>query len=164
MLFTLDRFANSATASADFLVFFLQFFRCSNVSVGTNVGRTVKPSPNAESTMGKFLKWFAASLAVSPFSLSCSICLANFALFSVSHDVTKIQTKKLSPPPSFYFHVILEHLKIFTQTNFRFKRVLCFAIQDAWISRLLRDASFSWRPGKLLCGLKTLRIFGDFVI
>ena len=81
-----------------------------------------------------------------------------------SHDVTKIQTKKLSPLLSFYFHVILEHLKTFIQTNFRFKRVLCFAIQDAWISRLLRNAAFSWRPGKLLCGLKTLRIFGDFAI
>ena len=28
-----------------------------------------------------------------------------------SHDVTKIQTKKLSLLLSFYFHVILEHLK-----------------------------------------------------
>ena len=81
-----------------------------------------------------------------------------------SHDVTKIQTKKLSLLLSFYLHVILEHLKTFTQINFRFKRVLCFAIQDAWISRLFRDAAFSWRPGKLLCGLKTLRIFGDFAI
>ena len=75
-----------------------------------------------------------------------------------SHDVTKIQTKKLSLLLSFYFHVILEHLKTFIQTNFRFKRVLCFAIQDAWISGLLCDAVFSWRPGKLLCGLKTLPI------
>ena len=48
-----------------------------------------------------------------------------------SHDVTKIQTKKLSLLLSFYFHVILEHLKTFIQTNFRFKTVLCFAIQDA---------------------------------
>ena len=48
-----------------------------------------------------------------------------------SHDVTKIQTKKLSLSLSFYFHVVLEHLKTFTQTNFRFKRVLLFAIQDA---------------------------------
>ena len=72
------------------------------------------------------------------------------------HDVTKIQTKKLSLLLSFYFHVILEHLmiKAFIQKNFRFKRVLCFAIQDAWISRLLLDAAFSWQPGKLLCGLK----------
>ena len=48
-----------------------------------------------------------------------------------SHDVTKIQTKKLSLLLSFYFHVILEQLKTFIQTNFWFKRVLCFAIQDA---------------------------------
>ena len=81
-----------------------------------------------------------------------------------SHDVTKIQTKKLSLLLSFYFHVILEHLTTFIETNFRFKRVLCFATQDAWISTLLRDAAFSWRPGKLLCGLKTLRTFGDFAI
>ena len=50
---------------------------------------------------------------------------------SISHDVTKIQTKQLSLLLSFYFHVILEHLKTFIQTNFRFERVLCFAIQDA---------------------------------
>ena len=48
-----------------------------------------------------------------------------------SHDDTKIPTKNLSLFLSFYFHVILEHLKTFIQTNFRFKRVLCFAIQDA---------------------------------
>ena len=47
--------AKSETASADFLAFFLHFFRCSNISVGTNVERTVKSSPNAESTVGKFL-------------------------------------------------------------------------------------------------------------
>ena len=51
--------------------------------------------------------------------------------------------------------MVLQNLKTFVQTNFRFKRVLRFAIQDAWISRLLRDAALSWRPGKLLCGLKT---------
>ena len=70
-----------------------------------------------------------------------------------SHDVTKIQTF------SFYFHLVLEHLKTFMQTNSQSKMVLRFAIQDALISRLLRDAAFSWRPGKFLCGLKTLRIF-----
>ena len=37
------------------------------------------------------------------------------------HDVTKIQTKKLSLLLSFYFHVVLQHLKTFIQTNFRFK-------------------------------------------
>ena len=53
----------------------------------------------------------------------------NYSWFS--HDVTKIQTTKLSLLLSFYFHVILEHLKTFIQKNFQFKRVLCFAIQGA---------------------------------
>ena len=42
------------------------------------------------------------------------------------HNVTKIQTKKLSLLLSFYFHVVLQHLKTVIQTNFRFKRVLGF--------------------------------------
>ena len=41
---------------------------------------------------------------------------ASYSWFS--HDVTKIQTKKLSFLLSFYFHVVLEHLKTFKQTNF----------------------------------------------
>ena len=48
-----------------------------------------------------------------------------------SHDVTKIQTKKLSILPRFYFHDALEQLKTNFHTNFRFKRVLGFVIEDA---------------------------------
>ena len=81
---------------------------------------------------------------------------ASYSWFS--HDVTKIQTKKLSFLLSFYFHVVLEHLKTFKQTNFRFKRVVCFAIKDSWISRLLCNTAFSWQLGKLSCGLNTLQI------
>ena len=66
-----------------------------------------------------------------------------------------IQTKKLSILVSFYFHEVLQHLKTFIYSKFRFQRVLCFAIKDAWISRLLQDEAFSWRLGKLLCGLKS---------
>ena len=69
--------------------------------------------------------------------------IRNYSWFS--HEVTKIQTKKLSLLLSFYSPLILEHLKTFIQTDFRFKRVLCFAIQDG---------AFSCRPGKLLCRLK----------
>ena len=69
----------SSTASVDFLVLFPQYFRCANVSVGTNVERTVKSLPNAKSKVGKFLNWFAAALAVSPFP-SVLHCLADFAL------------------------------------------------------------------------------------
>ena len=46
-----------------------------------------------------------------------------------SHDVTKIQTKKLSILPRFYFHDALEQLKTNFHTNFRFKRVLGFVIE-----------------------------------
>ena len=49
----------------------------------------------------------------------------NYSRFS--HDVTKIQTEKLSLLLSLYFYVVLQHLKTFTQTNFRFKRVFRFA-------------------------------------
>ena len=48
-----------------------------------------------------------------------------------SHDVTKIQTTKLSILPRFYFHDALEQLKTDFHTNFRFKRVLGFVIEYA---------------------------------
>ena len=60
--------------------------------------------------------------------LHCSSC---FAYCWFSHDVTKIQTKKLSILPRFYFHDALEQLKTNFRTNFRFKRVLGFVIEDA---------------------------------
>ena len=37
----------------------------------------------------------------------------NYSRFS--HDVTKIQTKKLSLLLSFYYHVVLQHPKTFTK-------------------------------------------------
>ena len=47
-----------------------------------------------------------------------------------SHDVTKIQTEKLSILPRFYFHDdALEQLKTNFFTNFCFKRVLGFVIE-----------------------------------
>ena len=48
-----------------------------------------------------------------------------------SHCVTKIQTKKLSILPRFYFHDVLEKLKTSFHTNFRLKRVLGFVIEYA---------------------------------
>ena len=48
-----------------------------------------------------------------------------------SHDVTKIQTRKLSILLRFYFHDVLEQLKTNFHTNFHFKRVLGFVIEDA---------------------------------
>ena len=60
-----------------------------------------------------------------------------------SHDVTKIRTKKLSILPRFYFHDALEQLETNFHTNFRFKRMLGFVTEYAWISELLRDAAFT---------------------
>ena len=48
-----------------------------------------------------------------------------------SHDVTKMQTKKLSILPRFYFHDVLDQLKTNFHTNFRFKRFLGFVIEYA---------------------------------
>ena len=60
-----------------------------------------------------------------------------------SHDVTKIQTKKLSILPGFYFYDALEQLKTNFHPSFRFKRVLGFVIEYACIPKLLRDAAFT---------------------
>ena len=76
------------------------------------------------------------------------------------HDVTKIQTTKLSILPRFYFHDVLEEQKNKFHTNFRFKKVLGFVIEYAWISKLLRDESFTWRPRELSCRLKKWLISG----
>ena len=81
-----------------------------------------------------------------------------------SHDVTKIQTTELSILPWFYFHDVLEQLKTNFHTNFCFKRVLGFVIEYAWISKLLRDAAFTWRPRELSCRLKKWLISGNFAI
>ena len=48
-----------------------------------------------------------------------------------SHDVTKIQSTKLSTLLRFYFHGVLEQVKTNFQTNFCFKRVLGFVIEYA---------------------------------
>ena len=53
-----------------------------------------------------------------------------------SYDVMRIQTKELSILLSVYFHEVLKQLNLYIQTNFRFKRVLCFAKEHAWISKL----------------------------
>ena len=55
--------------------------------------------------------------------------LATYRWFS--HDVTKIQTKKLSILPRFYLHDALEQMKTNFHSNFRFKRVLGFVIEYA---------------------------------
>ena len=65
-------------------------------------------------------------LREKPWGRGCSKIYWGF-----SHDVTKIQTTKLSILLSFYFYEVLQHLKTFIYTNFRFQRVLRFAIEDS---------------------------------
>ena len=62
-----------------------------------------------------------------------------------SQDITKIKTKELhvSIILSFYFHEVLQQLNTLIYTNLQFEGVLCFAIEDAWTSRVLRDTAFS---------------------
>ena len=67
-----------------------------------------------------------------------------------SLDITKIQTKKLQLLLSFYFHVVLQQLKTFTQTSFRFRKVLCF------VTRHLADAR------KAVILVKNITDFGRF--
>ena len=49
----------------------------------------------------------------------------------------------------FYFNEVKEQLKTNIYTNFCSEWVLGFAIDYAWISKLLRDAAFTWRPSWL---------------
>ena len=81
-----------------------------------------------------------------------------------SYDVTRIQTTKLSILLRFYFHGLLEQLKTNFQTNFRFKRILGFVIEYAWISYLLRDAAFTWRPRELSLRIKKWLFSRNLVI
>ena len=73
-----------------------------------------------------------------------------------SHDVTKKFKPQLSILRRFYFHGVLEQVKTNFQTNCRFRGTLGFVIEYAWISKLLRDTAFTWRPRELSCRLKKL--------
>ena len=91
-------------------------------------------------------------------------CAAFTSYCWFSLDVTKIQTKKLSILPRFYFYDVLEQQKTNFHTNSRFKRVLGFVIEYACISKLLREAAFTWRPIELSCRLQKWLISGNFSI
>ena len=78
-----------------------------------------------------------------------------------SHDVTKIRTTKLLILLRFYLNDELEQLKTNIHTNFRSEWVFGFVIHYAWISELLRDAAFTWRPRELSWGLKKVTYFGE---
>ena len=95
------------------------------------------PSPgNCWYSKALFEGLFLEGLIFGGAYLRREICVSKekftvFCFALLSHDVTKIQTKKLSILPRFYFHGALEQLKTNFHTNFRFKRVLGFVIEYA---------------------------------
>lgn len=77
--------ANSIKVFFDFLlVFFPQFLRWSNVSVGTNLGRRLKSLVKAESAEGNLLMLLVATVSIltGTFKSVCSLALVK--LFSGS--------------------------------------------------------------------------------
>ena len=58
-----------------------------------------------------------------------SLLLQRRPIFHMTPPIAKF-TKKLPILLSFYFHEVLQHLKTFIYTNFRFHIVLRFAIED----------------------------------
>ena len=67
--------ANSTKVSSDFrLAFFPQFSRCSNVSVGTNLGRTLKSLVKAESAVGNLLLGLVVAVSISSETFNKSEC------------------------------------------------------------------------------------------
>ena len=89
-------------------------------------------------------------------SLAASLLLL---IFTWRHQNSNYKT---IDPTGFYFHGVLEQLKTNFYTNFCFKRVLGFVIEYAWISKLLRDAAFTWRPRELSFRLKKVTFFEEF--
>ena len=96
--------------------------------------------------------------------IQVNLILGHTANCWFSLDVTKIQTAKLSILPRFYFHGVSEQLKTNFHTSFRFKRVLGFAIEYAWISKLLRDTAFKWRARELSCRLTEDDLFQGILL
>ena len=87
--------ANSTKVSSDFrLAFFPQFSRCSNVSVGTNLGRRLKSLVKAESAVGNLLLWLVAIVSISTETFNKSLC-------NCFNLVTQGQDRRLK---SFPFH------------------------------------------------------------
>ena len=83
------------------------------------------------------------------FSCSLNVTWIQCNLWHLMHMTSlKIQTRELSILLNFYFYEILEQLKTNIETNFHVE-MFFFSFCDsqyAWISTLLRDVAFTWRP------------------
>ena len=134
---------------------------CASLAVRTERSKSVKILKNQ--TFRVCWELFNSS-NVAALLLEDIMFLLKFQVLLVFTWRHKNQTKKLSILPRFYFHDTLEQLKTNFHTNFCFKRVLGFVIEYALISKLLRDATFTWRPSELSCRLKKWLISGNFAI
>ena len=81
-----------------------------------------------------------------------------YANWRFSHDVTKIEARKSLILLRFYFHDVEEQLKTSIYANFWSEWVLGFVMDYARISKLLREAAYTWRPRELSCKCKCIRI------
>ena len=119
-----------------------QYFACV-VFACTCVKTVLLPAlPSLCMGLGEYLKYSTEVLSVLVpggmviFTLACC-SLVYSGTFPTpiycwfSHDVTKIQTKKLSILTRFYFYGALQQLETNFHTNFCFKRVLGFVIEYA---------------------------------
>ena len=93
--------------------------------------------------------WYISSSASkNNFQLSSENCFHSPHVVGFHMTSLKFKLKNYRSYGDFYFHDALEQLKTNFHANFSFKRVLGFVLEYAWISKLLRDAAFTWRPRK----------------
>ena len=71
-------------------------------------------------------------------------CVTHLNIAGLHITSSKTQRKELSILLSSYFRELLEPLKTNIQKNFHCEKVLRFVIEYAEISKLLRDAAFTW--------------------
>ena len=96
--------------------------------------------------------------------LDVRVCHPNAVTLVGGFHVTSVKFKLQNYWSSYDFTFMMyksswKHI----HTNFCSEWVLGFVIDYAWISKLLRDVGFTWRPKELLCWLKKrLHYFEEF--
>ena len=88
-----------------------------------------------------------AGLCIWVFSVANGIIYTRGYMSGFSHDVFKNSNERIIAPPEFFLSWSTRAAKtnIFTQI-FTLKGFFFSLIHYAWISKLFRDAEFTWRP------------------
>ena len=121
-------------------------------------GQNVRPKKILRTPVFKICEWGPWVESACPF-YQVLLIRGQYCWFSWRHENSNYNT---IDPTEILLHDVFEKLKANFHTNFRFKRVLGFVIENDWISKLLRDVAFTWRPRELSCTLKKLTYFGEF--